>query len=126
MTHIREFLDSLSLENKWRAFAILFDELGKEMVKTTEDRGFDPKNLDISAMLMNQVSEIAEAHEAYRCGNPPSEKIPAFSHLEEEEADALLRIMIDASAKNWCTVDAAIAKDQYNQKRSKMHGGKKF
>lgn len=122
---VAEF-EELSSEEKWDLFVKLFNDLGAEMVEHTKLRGFDPENLHVSSMLMNQVSEAAEAHEAWRCGNPSSKKIAGFSHLEEEEADLLLRVMIDASAKSWKTSEAAIAKNKFNKTRPRMHGGKKF
>lgn len=124
--NFEKFVYDLDYDQKWLLFATLFDSLGADIVKHTEKRGFDPKNLDISKMLMNQVSEIAEAHEAYRCNDAQSDKIPEFSGLEEEEADVILRVMIDSSAKGWRTSAACIAKDKYNQNRPPMHGGKKF
>ncbi len=115
-----------SYEDRWKLFAYLFDSLGADLVESTKKRGFDPENEDISRLMILQISEIIEAHEAYRCNNPQSEKCPEFTHLEEELADAVLRIMIDSAAKGWRTSRACIAKDKYNKTRSPMHGGKKF
>lgn len=115
-----------SYEDRWKLFAYLFDSLGADILEHTESRGFDPKGLDISKLMILQISEIIEAHEAYRCNDPQSEKCPEFSHLEEEMADAVLRIMIDSAAKGWKTSRACIAKDKYNKTRPPMHGGKKF
>ena len=115
-----------SYEDRWELFGTLFNSLGADIVKHTEKRGFDPKNEDISRLMILQISEIIEAHEAHRCNNPESEKCPGFKHLEEEMADAVLRIMIDSAAKGWRTAEACIAKDAYNQTRSYLHGNKKF
>ena len=106
-----------SYEDRWKLFAYLFDSLGADLVESTKKRGFDPENEDISRLMILQISEIIEAHEAYRCNNPQSEKCPEFTHLEEELADAVLRIMIDSAAKGWRTSRACIAKDKYNNTR---------
>ena len=123
---LRDSVLSLDYDDRWKMFATLFNSLGVDIVKHTESRGFNPKKLDISKLMILQISEIIEAHEAHRCNDPESEKCPGFKHLEEEMADAVLRIMIDSSAKGWRTAEACIAKDAYNQTRPPMHGGKKF
>lgn len=115
-----------SYDDRWQIFAALFDSLGVDLVESTKKRGFDPENLETTKLLMMQASEIFEAFDAYRCNDGQSEKCPEFTHLEEELADAVLRIMIDSSAKGWNTAGACIAKDAYNQTRPLMHGGKKF
>ena len=68
-------------------------------------------------------SELSEALEALRHGNPPSEKIPRyFSHVEEELADAVIRIL-DMSAGCGYDVGGAIeAKLEHNQGRPHKHG----
>ena len=51
-------------------------------------------NLAFLAQKLKLIGdELAEASEGLRDGNPPSEKIPAFSQVEEELADAVIRVM---------------------------------
>ena len=71
-------------------------------------------------------SEVSEALEAVRHGNPPDDKVPEFSGLEAELADVVIRIM-DLEQKLGLNVGAAIvAKNRMNVTREHMHGGKKF
>jgi len=71
---------------------------------------------------MLAVSELSEALEADRAGGGQSEKIPEFSKIEEELADAVIRIL-DASASLRLGVPRAIiAKILYNKHRPKLHG----
>lgn len=69
-------------------------------------------------------SELSEAVEAIRDHNPPSEKIPSHSCVEEELADAVIRIF-DMSRQFGYDLSRAIEqKMMYNQNRSYRHGGK--
>jgi hypothetical protein len=67
-------------------------------------------------------SELSEALESMRHGEPPSEKIPDFSNTEEELADAVIRLL-DMSAGFGYRVGPAIrAKLAYNRTRPYKHG----
>jgi NTP pyrophosphatase (non-canonical NTP hydrolase) len=76
--------------------------------------------------LMLIVSELGEALEAIRHGNPPDNHIPKFSGLEAELADAVIRIMDLAETHSLDLAGAIISKMSYNARREKMHGGKRF
>lgn len=67
-------------------------------------------------------TEISEAQEAIRHGNPPDDKIPAFASTEAEFADAVLRMMDQAHARGWDVAGALIAKIDYNAGRAPLHG----
>lgn len=71
-------------------------------------------------------SELSEALEAARKGNPASEKIPEFSGIEEELADVLIRIGDFCGYMGFDLEGAVSAKMGYNQNRAYRHGGKKF
>ena len=53
--------------------------------------------------------------------NPSSNKIIEFSNLEEELADAVIRIMDYAFGKD-LDIGAILAKLEYNKSREFMHG----
>jgi NTP pyrophosphatase (non-canonical NTP hydrolase) len=71
-------------------------------------------------------SELSEALEALRHGNPPDDKIPRFNGAVAELADAVIRIMDMCQARGWDLNRAIMAKVEFNLTRPRMHGGKKF
>jgi len=75
-----------------------------------------------SEMIMLTVTELAEAVEALRRGNPPDEKLPDFTQVETELADAVIRIMDQAQARGWRVAQAVEAKLRYNATRGYKHG----
>jgi NTP pyrophosphatase (non-canonical NTP hydrolase) len=74
------------------------------------------------ACMARIVGEVGEAVEAMRHGNPESEKIPGFSHVEEELADTLIRIFDYCEMKGYNLGGAVIAKMAYNAGRPFLHG----
>lgn len=66
-------------------------------------------------------SELSEALEAVRQGNPPSEKIPEFSQLEEELADTIIRIGDFVGKYELRLGEAILAKLEYNAARPFKH-----
>lgn len=71
-------------------------------------------------------SELSEALEAHRHGNPPSDHIPEFSGVEEEMADCVIRILDYCEKRKFRLAEAIICKMQFNNGREVRHGGKKF
>lgn len=71
-------------------------------------------------------SELSEALEALREGNRRDDKIPEFSGLEAELADAVIRILDYGQARGLRIAEAIQAKAEMNKTRPKMHGGKRF
>jgi len=67
-------------------------------------------------------SEISEALEALRSGNPPDDKVPEFTSEEIELADAVIRIMDYAEASKCRLAEAILAKHAYNTGRPYKHG----
>lgn len=74
--------------------------------------------------LMLVVSELSEACEAHREGNPKCARpnMGTFSHVEEELADAVIRILQIAGEHNFRVADAIIAKMEFNETRPVKHG----
>jgi NTP pyrophosphatase (non-canonical NTP hydrolase) len=89
-------------------------------------KGFWPSaDVNLAEALMLMVTELAEACEAERRGNPTSEHITGFSAVEEELADVILRIYNLCGKKHWRIAEAVLAKLDFNATRPYLHG-KKF
>jgi NTP pyrophosphatase (non-canonical NTP hydrolase) len=102
----------------------LINELAKELHETSRSKGFynpPPSDLERFALMH---SEISEATEGVRHGNPPSDHIPEFSATEEEMADTIIRILDYAVYRNLRIGEAIFAKAEFNKGRPFMHGGK--
>ena len=69
-------------------------------------------------------SQLSEAVEGLRAGNPTDDKIPAFTAAEAELADTVIRILDMAEARGWRVGAAILAKMAYNEQRAYRHGGK--
>ena len=67
-------------------------------------------------------SELSEALEAMRDGDPPSQKIPGWSSVEEELADVIIRVLDFAGARGLDLDGAVQAKIEYNRGRPYRHG----
>lgn len=69
-------------------------------------------------------SELSEALEALRKGNPQDAKVP-FDNLTVELADCVIRIMDYCGARGLPLAEAIVAKHEFNTTRPHKHG-KKF
>ena len=86
------------------------------------DKGFWESDRNDGEMLMLAVSELSEALEGLRHGNPPSDHIPEFTAAEEELADCVIRLMDQFYARGWRVPEAIIAKMAFNAGRAYKHG----
>lgn len=74
--------------------------------------------------IMLVVTELAEAVEGIRLGNPPDDKVKDYDSLTVELADAVIRVLDLAGRFGLPLPQAILAKMAYNEGRSHMHGGK--
>lgn len=109
-------MDSLS------ALMLLQDDIHQ----TAVDKGWWDKKRNDGEAIALMHSELSEALEALRAGNPPDDKVPEFSGLEAELADCIIRILDFSGGRNLRVVEALFAKHQMNKGRSYKHGGKQF
>jgi len=79
---------------------------------------------DDLALHMLIVTEVAEASEAYRNGNPQSTHAVALRSIDEEMADICIRVFDYCAARG---IDLGLAiqrKHAFNYTRPHRHGGK--
>lgn len=96
-----------------------------EVYNNAKAHGWDSHGPE-SEKIALMHSELSEALEAVRHGNPPDDHIPEFKGTEAELADVIIRIMDISHARKWNVAEAVIAKMDYNSKRAFKHGGKAF
>ena len=106
-------------------FVSVWNALSIAVLDNAKSKGFDSlqhEGIDIALMH----SELSEALEAYRHGNPHSDHIPPFSGAEEELADVVIRIMDFGAARGLKIAEAIVAKIAFNARRPMKHGGKVY
>ncbi|MCC6454475.1 MAG: hypothetical protein IT328_05990 [Caldilineaceae bacterium] len=103
-------------------FVTGFNAVAEKHHAAMVSKGFWEGERNDSEALMLIVTEIAEACEAIRHGNPPDDKIPEFSGLDAELSDAILRIMDLAQGRGLRVAEALVAKMAYNKTRAHKHG----
>lgn len=96
----------------------------REVHRIAVEHGWWETDRNDGEMIALMHSELSEALEALRHGNPPDDHIPEFTGTEAEFADVIIRIMDMAAARGLRLPEALIAKMEYNRTRPYKHGGK--
>ena len=111
---------------KQTTFELEFYKMSVAVHRTALEKGWWDEDRNDGEVIALMHSELSEALEALRKGNPQDEKLPEFSELEAELADVVIRIMDYANSKRLRVASAIVAKAELNKSRPPMHGGKKF
>ena len=110
----------------------LFDWMKKAVYKTAKEKGFHDKDTTTPVEILQAVhialihSEVSEMMEASRKGNPPDSKQPEFDSLSLECADVMIRLLDFCETNGIDLGKAVMAKMDYNDTRTRMHGGKLY
>lgn len=102
-------------------FTEAFEDRSLEAYNNAVAHGFyenPPSDLERFALMHEELGEASSWH---RHGNPDSDHI-AFSGVEEELADVIIRIMDYATYRKLDVAGAIVAKMEFNKSRPYKHG----
>ena len=103
-------------------FIQAWDTVQESVHGNAKAKGFWEGDRNDGEAIALMHSELSEALEALREGNPPSKKAEGFTSLEEELADVVIRIMDFAGGNNLHLAEAILTKMTYNATRPHKHG----
>lgn len=104
----------------------VLEDVSDEIHDTALEKGWWENERNTGEALALMHSELSEALEADRAGNPPDDKIPEFSGMEAELADTMIRILDFAKGTDLDVIGAMLAKIDFNKGREYKHGGKSY
>lgn len=126
-TSIRDGADPVEFKDD-PAFVDNYKRVCQKVHQLSAEQGFwkDGKNRSLSEMLLLAHSEISEAVECARFGDPPDKNIHDMTGVEVQLSD-VLGILMDAEEGFGLKIsEALLRKMEFNRSRGFMHGGKRF
>ena len=112
---------------KFKENCIKLNFIGRDINQWAIDKGFWEAGLSRNKgeMIALMHSELSEALEGFRHGNPRDEHCPDITSVEIEMADCIIRILDFCHGFGFNIGAAVAAKMEYNESRPHKHG-KKF
>ena len=100
----------------------IIDDLADEIWQNNVAQGFWQKPLEVGTRIALMHSELSEALEADRKGNPPDKHLPEFDSITVELADTIIRILDFAGGYDLPIGEALVKKLEFNKTRPHKHG----
>ena len=108
--------------NHAHAFIDAWNTVAEDVHSTAQEKGWWDEARNDGEMIALMHSELSEALEFLRHGNPADDKIPAYSGAEAELADVVIRLMDMAQGRGWKVAEALVEKLAFNRTRERRHG----